>query len=518
LAGRVVQALAAFFLYAATYFALRLLPNQAYAGSFNTACQAIVDLTCMATALAAARRSTGTWRQFFVFLAFASGFLLLANFGWGLVINVWALNPNETWESLGYRIPYLFCLAAWMASWLRLVSGQVRGKASAALIGTALLVGLAISALLVQYYGDLILDRESTNPHRVFVFLYVSLEIATLILCVGLAIIELHPYPVLIAIGYALMVATDFVFNTDELQATVVQNSLVEIPWTAAQACVALGIALQRFALSGDSGRVPARSSAYAHFAVPILVLTLGAGVTGGLIASLVHPQTVAIASSLFAIAASAIGISMLARANGRACDASLNALRRLVTRGAAAEATPAEAPRLVGPLTFGSFEWLGQAHSIVADAKTGLLPLGPDQMFPVAYAWSPERPRHVFIAMPYAPDWANGVSAWLRSVIRALGWTTSRADELFETRDVLDGVWKGMCESQIVVAELTGRNPNVLYEVGLAHCLGKPVVLLCQRAEDVPFDLMTRRVVFYDVSRTEEATARLSEALRGCV
>jgi hypothetical protein len=69
-----------------------------------------------------------------------------------------------------------------------------------------------------------------------------------------------------------------------------------------------------------------------------------------------------------------------------------------------------------------------------------------------------------------------------------------------------------------VVVAELTGRNPNVLYEVGMAHCLGKPVVLLCQTQGDIPFDLSTRRVVIYDASQPEGAADRLRQAVAGSV
>jgi hypothetical protein len=50
-----------------------------------------------------------------------------------------------------------------------------------------------------------------------------------------------------------------------------------------------------------------------------------------------------------------------------------------------------------------------------------------------------------------------------------------------------------------MVVAELSGRNPNVMYEVGLAHAIGKPIIFLARNEEDVPFDLRNLRCIFYN-------------------
>jgi len=54
---------------------------------------------------------------------------------------------------------------------------------------------------------------------------------------------------------------------------------------------------------------------------------------------------------------------------------------------------------------------------------------------------------------------------------------------------------------SKVLVAELTSRNPNVFYELGLAHALKKPVVLVSAKEDDVPFDLQHIRVIYYDVN-----------------
>jgi hypothetical protein len=64
-----------------------------------------------------------------------------------------------------------------------------------------------------------------------------------------------------------------------------------------------------------------------------------------------------------------------------------------------------------------------------------------------------------------------------------------------------MDQVWSGINAAKVLVAEMTTRNPNVFYELGLAHALKKPVVLVSSNEGDVPFDLKHIRVIYYDVT-----------------
>lgn len=76
------------------------------------------------------------------------------------------------------------------------------------------------------------------------------------------------------------------------------------------------------------------------------------------------------------------------------------------------------------------------------------------------------------------------------------------RADaDIFGTGKIIDQVWRGINAARVLVAELSTRNPNVSYELGLAHALHKPVVLVSSNEPDVPFDLQHIRVIYYDVN-----------------
>ena len=84
-------------------------------------------------------------------------------------------------------------------------------------------------------------------------------------------------------------------------------------------------------------------------------------------------------------------------------------------------------------------------------------------------------------------------------SVERISGLTCVRADDIYGNSPIIEDIWKYTNEARIVVAELTGRNGNVFYETGVAHTVGKDVILITQSMDDVPFDLRHLRCIVYD-------------------
>jgi len=61
-----------------------------------------------------------------------------------------------------------------------------------------------------------------------------------------------------------------------------------------------------------------------------------------------------------------------------------------------------------------------------------------------------------------------------------------------------MEDVWEGICRARVVIADLTAKNPNVAYEVGLADAIGKDVILLTQTEKEVPFDFLRSRLIPY--------------------
>jgi hypothetical protein len=106
------------------------------------------------------------------------------------------------------------------------------------------------------------------------------------------------------------------------------------------------------------------------------------------------------------------------------------------------------------------------------------------------------------FVVMPFAKPIGDHYRLIYETAIRKAGLTPVRADnEIFGTGKIIDQVWSGINSAKVLIAELTNRNPNVFYELGLAHALEKPVVLISSNENDVPFDLQHIRVIYYDVN-----------------
>jgi hypothetical protein len=103
-----------------------------------------------------------------------------------------------------------------------------------------------------------------------------------------------------------------------------------------------------------------------------------------------------------------------------------------------------------------------------------------------------------VFVLMPFTAGLKPVYDDHIRKVASTLGLTAKRADDFFTNHAVMHDVWTGIFNAKWIVADCTGRNPNVFYEVGIAHTLGRKVVLITQNSEDVPFDLRHIRYIEY--------------------
>jgi hypothetical protein len=101
-----------------------------------------------------------------------------------------------------------------------------------------------------------------------------------------------------------------------------------------------------------------------------------------------------------------------------------------------------------------------------------------------------------VFVLMPFKADMLPVYEDHIKPTCASLGLTVRRGDDFFTAHSVVQDIWKAIVSARVIVADCTDRNPNVFYEIGLAHTIGTPTVLLTQRAEDIPFDLRHLRYI----------------------
>jgi len=123
---------------------------------------------------------------------------------------------------------------------------------------------------------------------------------------------------------------------------------------------------------------------------------------------------------------------------------------------------------------------------------------------------------RDVFVIMPFDEALRPVYDDHIVSVCRQLSVSVGRGDDFFNTHAVMADIWGAIQHAKVIVADCTGRNANVFYEMGMAHVLGKPVVLVSQNKADIPFDIGSIRYIPYEYTARgmKEFEEALSQAI----
>lgn len=156
----------------------------------------------------------------------------------------------------------------------------------------------------------------------------------------------------------------------------------------------------------------------------------------------------------------------------------------------------------LANDLGIGDSEF-SRTHWAVKDAdlfQALVRHMAPRRLKPRVFMISdPERiePLLVSVMMPFHPGF-DEVYRVLGETVERAGLKCRRADDIWENPAVMQDVVSLIDRSRVVICDCTGRNPNVFYEIGIAHTLGREVILITQSQEDIPFDLRHLRYVPY--------------------
>jgi hypothetical protein len=104
-----------------------------------------------------------------------------------------------------------------------------------------------------------------------------------------------------------------------------------------------------------------------------------------------------------------------------------------------------------------------------------------------------------VFVLMPFAAEMRPIYDDHILKVTKNLRISCERCDDFFSTESIISEIWTAIFKASICIADCTGKNPNVFYELGLSHTLGRPTIVISQSTEDVPFDIRHRRFILYE-------------------
>lgn len=116
-----------------------------------------------------------------------------------------------------------------------------------------------------------------------------------------------------------------------------------------------------------------------------------------------------------------------------------------------------------------------------------------------------PVVPNTAFIVIPFKTPWSYDVTTGIKQVCHLNGIEAKRADAFFNTRKTIaEDIIRGLCQSELVIVDITTHNPNVFYELGMADILGKDIILIRQKdGEEVPSDISNKRYLNYEIYPT---------------
>ena len=104
-----------------------------------------------------------------------------------------------------------------------------------------------------------------------------------------------------------------------------------------------------------------------------------------------------------------------------------------------------------------------------------------------------------------------------IQPVTELLGYSVERADTIMESGTITSQVFERLVTAPVVIADMTGHNPNVFYELAVRHAVGQPVIHIISKGESIPFDVAPQRALMYelDLEPVEAAKASLTKMLQ---
>lgn len=133
-----------------------------------------------------------------------------------------------------------------------------------------------------------------------------------------------------------------------------------------------------------------------------------------------------------------------------------------------------------------------------LAGTQVGLIGAGGQEIQFREFEVDSGRPR-AFVAMEFAEPYNTFYREVIQKQAQDLNLDVVRIDEVSVPGVIFQDIQREIQRADVVIAEVSPSNPNVFYELGYAHALNKPTILLAQRGAQLPFDIRSYRVVFYN-------------------
>lgn len=121
------------------------------------------------------------------------------------------------------------------------------------------------------------------------------------------------------------------------------------------------------------------------------------------------------------------------------------------------------------------------------------------------------------FVLMPFSDDYTDVYMSGIKLACDGAGLKCERVDQQHFDDTILERIYNEIRKADVIIAEMSGMNSNVFYEVGYAHALKKRVILVTREAKDIPFDLKHHQHIVYE-GKTYVLREQLTEKLKWCL
>lgn len=455
------------------------------------------------------------------------GFLVMQGLGFVLLAGSWVSFQGDLAESAAISDKlsglisdslYASCVFVLMCAWGYLALERWHSRPLTLLTTLVFIATMAgLGVIFASFYYTVYKDLLDSAGGRLDA---VTAALEFVVLATGLLCILLREPPVVVwmLVGTAILMAGDMAYSIGRTQPAI------EPIWMLGQFLLlsaVVGMPTPRVPHTGDSAASTgpgADASARSGLSGMLILVSLGAVLLSPLVWYLpVDTAWKSFSSVLFIVALVMILVWMTDR-----FDDTVNYLRDYVRRVHQARLNsehwrnaPPRIRAVLHSTALGAF--LDEFRDSAARLKEDVLFLGPERLYAPPKEYGDRHKTSCFIMMPFSMDWSADVHRILADACRAAGVHPVRGDDLFTPTDILEDIWQSINAADFVIADITGRNPNVLYELGIAHTLAKPVLILSKSAADIPIDLATRRVILYGQSQDiwrEDLARSISQAI----
>ena len=102
-----------------------------------------------------------------------------------------------------------------------------------------------------------------------------------------------------------------------------------------------------------------------------------------------------------------------------------------------------------------------------------------------------------IFVLTPFHPEFEKDFRT-IKDICASVGLKCLRGDENHLAGDIFPEMLRLILKAELIIANINGRNPNVLYELGIAQAMDKPVIMISKQPENIPIDIKSRRFLIY--------------------